>query len=398
MPDSLSKLEARRIALTAQGFAEPRPKNPDVEDIRRTIGRLGLIQLDSVNVAVRAHFMPFFSRLGSYPMDLLSDGAHERFDLFEFWGHVASLIPMEQYPLFRHRMAEGIKGRPRVMRSVDAEYLDLILNEVRTRGPLTITDIENAGQRSGGGRSPGWWNRAPGKVALEYHFGTGDLTSVERRRFSRVYDIPERAIPEKYFTAKPVEREEAHREFLRIAARAHGIGTAADLADYYRIRMPQARPRLAELVEEGELEEVTVEGWDKKALLTPSASTSVAVDTRAILSPFDSLIWERERTERLFDFRYRIEIYVPERKRQYGYYVLPFLLGEEIVARVDVKAERDKGTLRIRGAFIENGQDPVRIATELAKELEMMASWLGMKRVRVGRRGNLCNELRDALS
>ncbi len=397
MTDTLSKIEARRIALTAQGFADPRPAAADHTDVRRVIERLGLIQLDSVNVAVRAHFMPFFSRLGAYPMGLLDDGAHERFDLFEFWGHVASLIPVEQYPLFRHRMEDGIKRRPRTLRSADAEYLDLILDEIRERGPLTIADLEDPGKRSGGGGTPGWWNRAPGKVALEYHFGTGDLTSVERRGFSRVYDLPERAIPPEYRDAEPVSREDAHREFLRIAARAYGIGTGADLADYYRISMPEARPRLAELVEAEELREVEVDGWDQAAYLHQDASSDGALSARAILSPFDSLIWERDRTERLFDFFYRIEIYVPERKRQYGYYVLPFLLGEDLVARVDVKAERDRGTLRIRGAFIEDGQDPEHVAPELAAELKLMADWLGLKRVRVGRRGNLCGALREAL-
>jgi len=341
--------------------------------------------------------MPFFSRLGKYPIELLGDGCHERFNLFEFWGHAASLIPMEQYPLFRHRMDDGIKRRSRTIRSADAEYLDLIIDEIRERGPLTIGELENPGKRSGGGGSPGWWNRAPGKVALEYHFATGDLTSVERRGFSRVYDLPERAIPSEFLESEPVSREEAHREFLRIAARAFGVGTGADLADYYRIRMPEARPRLTELVEAGELREVEVEGWDQPAYLHPDASANGAVNARAILSPFDSLIWERDRTERLFDFFYRIEIYVPERKRQYGYYVLPFLLGEDLVARVDVKAERDRGTLRVRGAFIEEGQDPAHVAPELAQELTLMASWLGLKRVRIGRRGNLCSALREAL-
>jgi uncharacterized protein YcaQ len=398
MTDSISKLEARRIALTAQGFAEPRPETADRGDIRGVINRLGLIQLDSVNVAVRTHYMPFFSRLGAYPIELLDDGAHERFGLFEYWAHVASLVPVEQYPLFRHRMDDGIKRRSRTLCTADAEYLDLILEEIRTRGPLTIRELEDPGKRSGGdGRSPGWWNRAPGKVALEYHFATGDLTSVARRGFSRVYDLPERAIPSEYRDAEPVSREEAHREFLRIAARAHGIGTGSDLADYYRIRMPEARPRLAELVECGDLREVEVEGWDRKAYLHPEASTNGAVDARAILSPFDSLIWERDRTERLFDFFYRIEIYVPEKKRQYGYYVLPFLLGEDLVARVDVKAERDSGTLRVRGAFFEDGQDPERVAPALAAELKLMARWLGMKQVRVGRKGNLCSALREAL-
>lgn len=397
MPDSISKLDARRIALTAQGFAEPRPHDPGPEDIRRTIDRLGLIQLDSVNVAVRAHFMPFFSRLGAYPIELLDDGAHQRFDLFEYWGHVASLIPVEQYPLFRHRMEEGLKRRARTLKQADAKYLDRILDEIRVRGPLTIGDLEDPGKRNREGGSPGWWNRAPGKVALEYHFWTGDLTSVERRGFSRVYDLPERAIPGEYLDADPVSREEAHREFLRIAARAYGTGTGSDLADYYRIRMPEARPRLAELVEAGELTEVEVEGWNQTAYTHPEATHNGAIDARAILSPFDSLIWERDRTERLFDFFYRIEIYVPERKRQYGYYVLPFLLGEDIVARVDVKAERDRGTLRVRGAFIEDGQEPDRVAPALAEELELMAGWLGLKRVRVGRRGNLCGPLREAL-
>ncbi len=397
MNDSISKIEARRIALTAQGFAKPRPTEAGHADLRGVIDRLGLIQLDSVNVCVRAHYMPFFSRLGKYPIELLGDGCHERFNLFEFWGHVASLIPVEQYPLFRHRMDDGIKRRSRTIRSADADYLDLIIDEIRERGPLTIRELENPGKRSGGGGSPGWWNRAPGKVALEYHFATGDLTSVERRGFSRVYDLPERAIPSEYLECEPVSREEAHREFLRIAARAFGVGTGADLADYYRIRMPEARPRLTELVEAGDLREVEVEGWDQPAYLHPDASANGAVNARAIMSPFDSLIWDRDRTERLFDFFYRIEIYVPERKRQYGYYVLPFLLGQDLVARVDVKAERDRGTLRVRGAFIEEGQDPAHVAPELAKELTLMASWLGLKRVRIGRRGNLCSGLREAL-
>ncbi|MDA1257094.1 MAG: winged helix DNA-binding domain-containing protein [Chloroflexi bacterium] len=397
MTDSISAIDARRIALTAQGFAEPRPVHVEDEHLRGVIDRLGLIQLDSVNVAVRAHYMPFFSRLGQYPMELLGDGVHERFDLFEYWGHVASLIPVKQYPLFKHRMEEGIKRRSRTLRSADAKYLDLILEEIRRRGPLTIADLEDPGQRSGSSPSPGWWNRAPGKVALEYHFATGDITSRERRNFSRVYDLPERAIPEQHLNAKPVTREDAHREFVRIAALAFGIGTDKDLADYYRIRTLDARPRLAELVESGELRKVEVEGWSQPAYLHSEASTNGPVKARALLSPFDQLIWERDRTERLFDFFYRIEIYVPEKKRQYGYYVLPFLLGEEIVARVDIKAERDRGTLRVRSAFIEDGQDPGHVAPELAAELELMAEWLGLQRVRVGRRGNLCGALREAL-
>ena len=397
MIDSLSRAEARRIALTAQGFAEPRPVVVEDADLRGVIDRLGLIQLDSVNVAVRAHYMPFFSRLGRYPMELLDDGCHQRFDLFEYWGHVASLIPLQQYPLFRHRMDDGSHRRARGLRDTDAEYLDSILDEIRRRGPLTIADLEEPGRRNGSGPTPGWWNRAPGKVALEYHFAAGDLTSRERRKFSRVYDLPERAIPAELLDAEPVSREEAHREFLRIAARAHGVGTESDLADYYRIRLPEARPRLAELVEAGELLEVDVDGWSQPAYLHPSATTNGKVDARALVSPFDSLIWERDRTERVFGFHYRIEIYVPERQRQYGYYVMPFLLGEDLVARVDLKAERDRGTLRVRGAFIEDGQDADRVAPELASELKLMADWLGLERVRVGRRGNLCGALREAL-
>lgn len=397
MANSISKTEARRIALTAQGFAEPRPARVDDADLRGVIDRLGLIQLDSVNVAVRAHYMPFFSRLGAYPMKLLDDGCHRRFDLFEYWGHVASLIPIEQYPLFRHRMEDGIRRRSRTLRSADAEYLDSILDEVRRRGPLTIADLEEPGRRDGSGSSPGWWNRAPGKVALEYHFATGDLTSRDRRNFSRVYDLPERAIPAELLNAEPVTREDAHREFLRIAARALGVGTESDLADYYRIRPREARPRLAELVESGELREIDVEGWSQPAYLHSEAAINGKVEARALLSPFDSLIWERDRTERLFNFHYRIEIYVPERKRQYGYYVMPFLLGEDLVARVDLKAERDRGTLRVRGAFIEDGQVPAQVAAELAGELKLMAEWLGLARVRVGRRGDLCSALREAL-
>ena len=256
-----------------------------------------------------------------------------------------------------------------------------------------MSDLRDQGRN----RSRPWWGRSDGKLALEWLFATGRLAASRRGNFTRVYDLAERVIPPQVLAAPAPETRDAQRELLRLAARAHGIGDAADLADYYRIRMPQARPLLQELVEEGELLEATVEGWSRPAYLHRDARTPRRIDANALLSPFDSLIWFRERTERLFGFRYRIEIYVPEPERQYGYYVFPFLTGDTLAARVDLKADRSSGALLVRGAYLEEDCEAGAVAGELATDLEAMVAWLELDEVIVGRRGNLASPLRRAV-
>jgi uncharacterized protein YcaQ len=390
----LSNREARSIALAAQGFADRPPAGRvDSRHFDRLFDRVKVVQLDSVNVAVRTHYMPAFSRLGPYPRERFDAYAYGRRRLFEAWGHVASLLPVEHYPLLRHRMEDA---RSRSIRSFGRErraYVEEICREVAERGPLAVSDLRDQGRN----RSRPWWGRSDGKLALEWLFATGRLAAARRGNFTRVYDLAERVIPPQVLAAPAPETRDAQRELLRLAARAHGIGDAADLADYYRIRMPQARPLLQELVEEGELLEATVEGWSRPAYLHRDARTPRRIDANALLSPFDSLIWFRERTERLFGFRYRIEIYVPEPERQYGYYVFPFLTGDTLAARVDLKADRSSGALLVRGAYLEEDCEAGAVAGELATDLEAMVAWLELDEVIVGRRGNLASPLRRAV-
>ena len=390
----LSNREARSIALAAQGFADRPPAGRvDSRHFDRLFDRVKVVQLDSVNVAVRTHYMPAFSRLGSYPREHFDAYAYGRRRLFEAWGHVASLLPVEHYPLLRHRMEDA---RSRSIRSFGRErraYVEEICREVADRGSLAVSDLRDQGRN----RSRPWWGRSDGKLALEWLFATGRLAASRRGNFTRVYDLAERVIPPQVLAAPAPETRDAQRELLRLAARAHGIGDAADLADYYRIRMPQARPLLQELVEEGELLEATVEGWSRPAYLHRDARTPRRIDANALLSPFDSLIWFRERTERLFGFRYRIEIYVPEPERQYGYYVFPFLTGDTLAARVDLKADRSSGALLVRGAYLEEDCEAGAVAGELATDLEAMVAWLELDEVIVGRRGNLASPLRRAV-
>ena len=391
----ISSDEARRIALAAQGFADGRPSGRiDIRGLRRVIGRIGLLQIDSVNVLVRSHYMPLFSRLGAYPRSLLDDAVYKRRELFEAWAHVASLVPVDCYPLLRHQMNLDVPQWRHFRRWVEAntEYVDAVLEEVRERGPLSAKELEDPGWRRGT-----WWMRSKGKTALEWHFRCGNLMASDRANFERVYDVTERVLPADVLAMKPVPEREAQREFLLRAARHHGVGTAKDLADYYRLPIVRSKELLRELAAEGALREVRVEGWKEPAYLHPEAKAPRAIRGRALLTPFDSLVWERSRNERLFDFTYQIEIYVPEKKRQYGYYVLPFLLDGELVGRVDLKADRKAGKLHAKGAFIEEGQDERRVAGELADELRLMAEWLELDGIRVGRRGNLSGALRSAL-
>lgn len=375
------------------------------------IDDVGLLQLDSVNVFLRSHYMPAFSRLGAYPREALDQLAwHEdkdghtkrarRRDLIEYWGHEASLLPVELQPLLRWRMARADELSWKGVRRIAAEQpqlLEFVLDEVRERGPLRTADLK-APERK---RKPGeMWSWSEEKTALEYLFYSGQLCAARRVNFERHYDLPERVLPGHVLEAPTPTQEEAQRQLLLIAAKRLGVATEADLGDYFRLPRAESKARVAELVEDGELIVVQVEGWDQPAYVTnerPAGLRRVA-KARALLTPFDSLVWARERTERLFDFRYRIEIYVPAPKRVHGYYVLPFLLGDRLVARVDLKSDRQAGVLRVRSAFAEPHADPKEVARELAEELRLLSEWLGLGGVSVERKGDLASMLRKALT
>jgi uncharacterized protein len=379
--------QARRYALGAQGFADPRPSGRvDVRHFRKVVDRIGLVQLDSVNVFSRTHYMPFFARLGSYDREALDAWLWGSGEMFEYWGHEASLIPTRDHSLWRWRMNGTFNWqRLETMRQEHPEYLDEVLSQVRERGPLRTAELHDPGERDG----TSMWGWSKGKVALEALFMGGKVSTATRRNFVRMYDLSERVIPAEHYDVDDLDPEEAQSGLLLRAARSMGVATAADIADYPRIRMPQARPLIERLAAAGELIEVEVEGWGKNAYLHPEATMPRRVEGRALLSPFDNLVWFRERVERMWDFHYRIEIYVPEPKRVYGYYVLPFLLDGDLVARVDLKTDRKAGALLVKGAFSEPEVDRTRVARELRAELETVASWLGLSEVKVSRKGDL---------
>jgi uncharacterized protein YcaQ len=391
--DDLSLGEARRIALAAQGLDRPRPKGRiDARHIGRTIRQLGLVQLDYVNVLVPAHYQVLFSRLGPYDRSRFDDVVYRRREFTEHWAHEASIVPVETWPLLRHRM-ETHRVRPYGFESFLAKnvrYVTRVLDEVRARGPLTAEELPTPDD--GSRRIPGAWVTVP-RAVLEAHFGRGLLAVADRRpNFARAYDLAERLLPPEHH-GRQVGREEAQRELLRLAARSHGIGTTADLADYYRMSVREARPRLAELVEAGELREVRVEGWREPAYLHAEARLPARVHAATLLSPFDPVVWFRARVARLFGFDYRIEIFVPQEKRRWGYYVLPFLHGERLVARVDLKADRPTRRLLVRAAYLEPDAGRTAVVEPLAAELHTMATWLGLDAVAVENRGNLTGQL-----
>ena len=383
--------QARRYALAAQGLDRPRPDGrKDVRHFRRVLSQVGLVQLDSVNVFSRAHYMPFFSRLGDYSRESLDRWLWRSGELFEYWGHEASLIPMGQYRNFRWRMtAPWAWRRVERIKSEDPGYLARVLDQVRRNGPLQTKDLDEPGKRD---TSAMWgWNK--GKVALEALFHQGDVTVFDRVNFTRLYAVTEEVVPPHLLDGTDPTRSEGQRNLLREASRALGVATVEDLADYHRMSNPDARPLVEAMTRAGELVEVEVDGWDKPGYLHPEARLPRSVAGRALLSPFDSLVWCRPRVERMWGFHYRIEIYVPAAKRQYGYYVLPFLLDGELVGRVDLKTDRDAGVLRIKGAWAEEGADTVRVARELRGELEEVAGWLGMADIEVVSNGNLVDHL-----
>jgi hypothetical protein len=395
---SLSAAEARRLALAAQGFARRRNDGRSSwPRIAAAIDDMGLLQLDSVNVLVRSHYLPVFSRVGDYDRAALdrrgfANGARRQ--LFEYWAHEASLLPLRLHPLVRWRM-----DRARRLVGMNRDYADFVRNgrryieavkrEVAERGPVAAADLEDPGERSGP-----WWGWHKGKGALEYLFRTGEVTSAHRRgAFERVYDLTERVLPADVLALPTPSEADAIRELAAAGAAAFGIATELDIRDYFRLPVDQARRAIAELVEEGRLLPATVDGWDRPAYLAAGATAPRRIAATALLSPFDPLVWFRARTERLFDFHYRIEIYTPREKRRFGYYVLPFLHDGRLRARVDLKAERAEGALHVLGAHAEAGAEPQRVAPALAAELQRLANWLELGTIRIARRGDLAAPL-----
>lgn len=396
--DSLSIGEARRAALEAQQFSGGGSAPRSARALAEMVRRLGVVQIDSVNVLVRSHYLPVFSRRGSYKTALLERAAYDDRLLFEYWGHEASFLPIESYPLFRWRMDDarngiGTWGGLKRYATTHQELVKGVLDQLHERGPLGASELIDGGKSKGA-----WWGWSQGKQIMEWLFWSGAVTTAKRRNFERVYDLTQRVLPESIQKLRVPPRDEAQRELMLIGARAMGVATARDLRDYFRLPAKDAAARLTELVEEGKLRPVSVEGWKQQGYLHHEAkiprATKVA-DLAALLSPFDSLIWERQRTERLFDFHFRLEIYTPLHKRLHGYYVLPLLLGERIVGRVDLKSERRSGVLQVKGGSVEAGVSVKTVVPTLARELSKLAAWLGLERYTVAsRRGELMRELR----
>jgi len=382
------------MAIAAQGLHRPRPDGRvDLRHLRRVLASTGVLQIDSVNVVARAHRLTLFSRLGDYDPDLIERAFVDRKELFEYWAHEASLVPMEDWPLFQHRMEyRGTWSRYGELEEHRPGFINQVLEEIGERGALSVGDLTDPGERDGP-----WWGWSIGKVALEWLFAKGKVTVAYRRNFTRYYDLPERVIPAEIMALPVPDAADARRALLLKAAASMGVATTRDLADYYRINIKAARPLVDELAEGGLLDRVRVEGWKDDAFIHPGAVNPRSVDSRSLLCPFDSLVWYRDRAERLFGFHYRIEIYVPKPKRVYGYYVFPFLLGDDLVARVDLKADREAGVLRARSAYLEEGRDATRVAPALATELAEMATWLGLDEISVENKGDLAGALSRAV-
>jgi len=437
--ETISTDEARRIALAAQGFADPRPSGRvDAGHVRRVVDRVGVLQLDALDVVCRSHYLPVFARLGPYPRELLDricwgDQQHE---LFEYWGHEASLLPMTTYPLVRWRMQAAerwnwnqwssttqpptgwstsldpalraapwaaIAGMTRLSKE-RPRLVDEVLAVVAERGPVTAGEASPDGRpRYAADPDPDpttgrMWNWQDTKIALEWLLYMGKVTTAKRRHFERLYDLTERVIPADILAMPVPSREDAQRELIRIAARAHGIATEKQLRDYFRLPAAHAKARVAELVGVGELIPVRVERVAQQMYLWPEAMMPPKVHARALLSPFDCLIWDRDRTLRLFAFHYRISIYTPAAQRTHGYYVMPFLLGDRLVARADVKADRKQSALLVPAVHAELDVRETDVAAELAEELRLLADWLELDRVLVNGQGDLGPRLSRAVN
>lgn len=385
--DSLSIADARRIALAAQGFDTARPKTKATQrNVDALISRLGVIQIDSVNVLVRSQELPLFARLGNHNRNAIPRAIQQQ-KLFEYWGHEAAHLPVDLHPLFRWKMDAARTGRVTHwgLTSFNEEnkaFVKRTLKHVEKHGPTTSRELSTRTEKKGT-----WWDWDEAKVALEYLFLTGELMSRGRGTdFARIYDTPERVLPQQIFDAPTPSEHDARKQLLIRSTIAQGVATASDLADYYRQKLATVKPLIDELLEEGELRAVEVEGWMEKAFVHRKAKLPKELHATALLSPFDSLVWCRPRNERLFNFHYRIEIYTPKEKRKFGYYVLPFMLNGEMVGRVDMKADRASGVLLAQSVHTEKGVKRSSINEALTAELEAMATWLGLDRVQIGRR------------
>ena len=401
---ALSAEEARRLALASLGFAGSRPKRASVAHVRATAKRLGAIQVDSVNVLARAHYLPVFSRHGPYRPELLDDLTHGKRELFEYWGHAACLLPIDLFPLMRWRMESQIEGWSGLEPKRKA-YVEAVFREIAERGPIAAGDISIAGKSTGP-----WWGWSDGRLAVEFLFRQGRVAVAGRKNFERLYDLTERVIPSSVLDAPPISPRDAKKELLVRAARAMGVGTAKDIAQYYHVdgfwdrsseagRRPIVKPQpmFDELEEDGRLERATIDGWKQPAYVVPDVAIPKSINARAIVSPFDPLMWERSWTRAVFGFEYQIEIYVPAPKRVYGYYVLPFLMGDRFAARVDLKADRKASKLLVHSAHVEVGRDESEVADALAVELSAVAEWLSLESISVARKGNLSRALRRSL-
>ncbi|WP_395307043.1 crosslink repair DNA glycosylase YcaQ family protein [Mycobacterium sp. AMU20-3851] len=400
---TLTAAQARRVAVAAQGFHEPKPSGALTRaHLKRLISRIQVLQLDSVSVAVRAHYAPVFSRLGPYERDVLDRAAWAHTArsprlLVEYWAHEAALMSVEDWPLLRWRMAEYEHGRwGREIVRKNGRLAEDIVEAVAELGPCTAGQIEAHLEAEPRGRKGPWWDRSDTKWVAEALWSSGVLTTATRVGFARHYDLTERVLPPEVL-AREVSDEEAVRELILRAAGALGVATEPDLRDYFRLNPRQSKPAVAALVAAGELEPVDVEGWNAPAYLRAGQRVPRRDRGTALLCPFDPLIFFRPRMERLFDFHYRLEIYTPAEKRRFGYYVWPFLLDGELVGRVDLKADRGSGALQVVGAFTEDGRNPTQVAAAMAGELRSMAGWLGLDDVAVGERGDLVRPLRTAL-
>lgn len=400
MTASLTQAEARRMALAAQGFdSSHRTSAPDWPAIAKTLKQLHLLQIDSVNVLVRSHYLPLFSRLGPYDRALLDShtlGNGER-RLFECWAHEASLVPLDLHPLTRWRMDRARKGRG-TYRSMnefaacEARFLKATLAHVEKHGAIRASDVPGGGKSQGG-----WWGWSKGKMALETLFDQGRLTAAARNGFERVYDLPERVLPMDVLARETPPEREAFKLLIVYAAQALGVGTEFDLRDYFRLPVAETKIAIEDAVNEKLISPVAVEGWKAQAYVHPEARKPERIAACALVSPFDPIVWDRDRAERSFNFTYRIELYTPAHKRRYGYYVLPFLQGEAFAGRLCLKSDREGGALLVNAAHLEDGASAEQTAQALAQELTQMASWLGLTKVRIGRKGNLACKLRKAL-
>ena len=397
MPSAdLSIREARRIALAAQGFDRPRPTRVDIRHLRNTINRLGLLQIDYVNVLLPAQYQVPFSRLGPYDRRKLDELIYRRREFTEQWAHEASIVSFSLWPFLRYHAGKPDRRAKALQRFAEAEpaYIKRVLDFVREHGPVTANDVAPP---EGKARKRDDWGWDIVKVTLEWLFVSGRLAVHERRaNLARAFDLTERIVPAAVVDHLP-PKADAQRELAFRAAQAHGVGTASDLADYFRMPLRDIRPGLVELVDSGVLRQVRVDGWREPAFLDPKARLPRNISANTLLSPFDPVVWYRPRAARLFDFEYRLEIFFPKPKREWGYYVLPFLMGERLVARVDLKADRKTGRLLVLAAYREAHADANSVASALGKELHTWATWLDLEGVVVGRSGNLARYLTQAV-